>query len=315
MPDQPQDTTQDTIRPVSLRDTEPQMPVPLPQNGSRGSVVFAFAGGIMLTIVVMLILFGALYDNGDALTDEDVRGIVAEAIGTQNALQPPAMADDGSVDPAAIQQVVNDAVGTEVALLKPTNTPIPPTPTVIPVGVAEEDDAFLGPDDAPVVIVEFSDFQCGYCGRWYADTLPQILDAYPDEVKFVYRDFPIFGEDSVRAAMATECAEEQDTGAFWAMHNRLFDRLTTQEQTPLSEDALVTFAGDLDLDTAAFRECLSSQKYFDEVLADFRAAEAYGLRGTPGFVINGVVFPIGAQPFTEFKRIIDSELQRIEAQS
>jgi protein-disulfide isomerase len=177
--------------------------------------------------------------------------------------------------------------------------------------VAEEDDAFRGPADAPVVIVEFSDFQCGYCGRWYQQTLPEILETYPEQVKFVYRDFPIFGEESLNAAMASECAEEQ--GAFWDYHNRLFDRLTNSEPANLTQETFVRYATDLGLDADSFSECLTSQKYLDEVVADYQAAQEYGFGGTPGFIINGVVYAIGAQPFEVFQGIIEGELERLDA--
>lgn len=306
-----------TAKPVSLRDPQAQPPQPDTRNTPRWMIIAGFIAGalVMMACVVTTPLGEFALDNddsaGDSLSEQEVRDIVAEVVGTQLAAQP--VGADGEVNPDAIQEMVDNAVGTEVALLRPTETPLPPTPTVIPAGVAEEDDAFLGPEDAPVVIVEFSDFQCGFCGRWYQETLPLILENYPDEVKFVYRDFPIFGEESLIAALATECAEEQDPQAFWGMHDRLFERLNTQEQTPLNEDSMVAYAGELGLDTEEFRTCISEQRYFDEVLADFRAAESYGLRGTPGFVINGVVYPIGAQSFDVFRDIIDSELARVES--
>ncbi len=192
-------------------------------------------------------------------------------------------------------------------------TPIPPTPTGMPRGMAEGNAPFRGDADAPVVIVEFADFQCPYCGRWYAQTLPRILATYPDQVKFVYRHFTIFGDDSVRAAMAADCANDQ--GKFWEMHDRLFTRLENNEQASLSEDALISYAQELGLDTRSFGECLSSQKYFNDVVSDFQTAQSYGLQGTPGFVINGVVYNIGAQPFEVFDSIIKSELARVGTDS
>ncbi len=280
MADHIPDTSSDPVRPASQSE---MAHVVTEQAALRRGLAL---GGAFLVLVIAAVLILALVSSGgsgDTLSEDDVRRIVAEA------------------------------VGTEVALLRPTNTPIPPTPTIIPRGVAEDDDAFLGPEDAPVVIVEFSDFQCGYCGRWYNETLPLILDTYPEEVKFVYRDLPIFGEDSLRAALAAECAEEQ--GKFWEMHNRLFARLNEEEKAALSEETLVGYAQELGLETRSFSECLSSQRYFDEVLLDYQAAQTYGLRGTPGFVINGVVYTIGAQPFDVFDRIIKSELARVTGES
>jgi protein-disulfide isomerase len=246
-------------------------------------------------------------DNG-SLNREQVSEIVAEAMGTQAA-----MSDTGlqvyqsSINPDDLESLVDQAVSTQVAALVPTNTPIPPTPTRVPNTDAADDDAFHGPDDAPVVIVEFSDFQCPYCARFYRETLPQILEKYPDAVKFVYRDFVIFGEDSLRAAMATECAEEQ--GNFWQMHDAIFDSREAANAPALSQETLVSYAENLELDTDAFAECLTSERYSDEVVNDYRAAVGYGFGGTPGFLINGE-YVSGAQPFSTFDQIIQQELAR-----
>ncbi|HML22775.1 MAG TPA: thioredoxin domain-containing protein [Aggregatilinea sp.] len=235
----------------------------------------------------------------------EIQAMIDQAVGTQvAALQPSGSA--GSVDAAEVQAMVDQAVGTQVAMLRPTSTPIPPTPTIIPAAYYEDDDAFQGPADAKVVIVEFADYQCTYCERWYTTTLQEILTAYPDEVKFIYRDFPIFGDDSIRAAMAAECANDQ--GKFWDMHNAIFDATTSEEGVTLDQATLVSFASDLDLNTDDFEACLTSEKYMSEVQSDYQAAVEFGLQGTPGFVINGVVYQIGAQPFDYFDQLIQHYL-------
>ncbi len=304
MAEHPTEPTGGSTKPISLRDQEPPSLGDMPQpRGSTSIYVFGAAlVAVILIAVVLVALSGS--SSSDNLTRDDVRAIVQEVVGTQVAALP--MSSGAGLTTDQMQQLINSSISTQVAALRPTNTPIPPTPTIIPPGIAEDDDPYVGPENAPVVIVEFSDFQCGYCGRWYQQTLPQILQAYPTQVKFVYRDFPIFGEDSFRAAMATECANDQ--GKFWEMHNRLFEREVNQEQTPLSEEGLTAMATSLGLDTSTFSECLSSQRYYDEVVADYQAAANYGLRGTPGFVIDGVVYTIGAQPFEVFDQIIQAEL-------
>jgi len=300
-------------RPVSLREEMSETaPVSTPTASNRWLAGALIALAVLIVVVVLVAAFSGR--GGGSLSEAEVRRIAEEVVGTQLAALP-AGGSGGSASSGDVQQMVDAAVGTQVALLRPTNTPVPPTPTVIPPGVAEDDDAFKGPADAAVVIVEFSDFQCPYCGRWYEQTLPRILETYPNEVKFVYRDFPIFGEDSLRAAQATECAEEQEVDKFWAMHDRLFVRLTSGDTTPLSQETLVGYAEEIGLDTRSFAECLSSQRYYDEVERDYQAAVSYGLRGTPGFVINGVVYAIGAQPFDVFDRIIQDELARVKAGS
>lgn len=293
--------------PVSLRDTAPNNdPGPAERGGSQIILLIVTAVVFLLVGVFLAVLFN---NDGDSISDEELRDTVAEVVGTQvAALGTPVPGQGGNVDEAYLQAMIDSAVGTQVATLIPTATAIPPTPTRIPLLTSADDDAFLGAEDAPVVIVEFSDFQCGYCGRWYDETLPQILEKYPDEVKFVYRDFPIFGDDSARAAMAAECAEEQ--GKFWDLHNRIF-QLQTAGELALDQASLVNLAGELDMDTDAFEQCLASEKYLDEVLVDFQAADMYGFRGTPGFIINGAVYTFGAQPFEVFDSIIQSELARV----
>ncbi len=279
-----------------------------PRSPRSRALLYGF--GITIIAIFLVAFLLTLSSNNNGLSEDDVRQIVAEAVGTQIAAAPANSASGGGISSDQLQQIVDNAVGTQIATLIPTNTPIPPTPTIIPPGVAEDDDPFQGPADAPVVIIEFSDFQCGFCGRWYKETLPQILATYPTQVKFVYRDFTIFGEESLRAATAADCANEQ--GKFWNMHNRLFDRLENQEDSPLTDETFISYAGDLGMDITAFSECLTSERYVNEVLADYSAAQQYGLQGTPGFVINGVVYTIGAQPFQVFDGIIKTELARAQ---
>ena len=281
-------------QPISLHDERPTPPTS-PPSATPWKIAALVFGAAFLVALTLLATSG---QNG--VSEDEARNIARTEIAAAGA----SVGGSANAADADVEQMVAEAVGTQVAALKPTNTPIPPTPTIIPAADVEDDDAFLGPEDAPVVIVEFSDFQCPYCGRWATQTLPQILEAYPDDVKVVYRDFPIFGEESILAAMATECAEDQDPQAFWKMHDRLFERNTDQEQTPLNIDTLTGYADEIGLDTAQFDECLTSDKFRDEVMNDLQAASTYGLRGTPGFVINGVVYAIGAQPFDVFDGII-----------
>lgn len=307
------DSNPDSPKPVSLREDEPR-PAPV-SSGPAPIVQLVITAVIFLAVGLLIAVVVTGGGDGDGVNQADLRETVREVVGTEiAALDPVPVGEDGSVDAAALDQMIDQAVGTQVAALRPTNTPVPPTPTPIPLDVSADDDAFLGPEDAPVVIVEFSDFQCGFCGRWANDTLPRILEEFPDEVKFVYRDFPIFGEESLRAAMAAECAEEQDADAFWDMHNRLFERLASDNPEDLSEDNLVSYAEDLGLDGAELRECLASERYYEEVVRDAQTASTWGFGGTPGFVINGTVYAIGAQPFEVFAGIIRSELEAVDAE-
>ena len=161
--------------------------------------------------------------------------------------------------------------------------------------------AALGAADATVEIVEFGDFNCGYCARFHSDTLPQIRTAYGDQVRFVYRDFPILGDLSTAAAIAARCAGAQDS--FWPFHDLLFEN-----QGSLGEVGIfLNYAVALDLDPVAFNTCLSEQSPIESIAADFRDAQALGIRGTPAFFINGRPL-LGARDFNEFALIIDEEL-------
>jgi len=169
---------------------------------------------------------------------------------------------------------------------------------------------FQGNADAPVTLIEFSDFRCGYCGRWAEETLPQIREQYVDtgKIRFAYKHLAVLGPDSVRAAEASECAAEQDT--FWDFHNAVFlDQ--AQNHTQLNVENLVSLADGVGLDTDTFRECLESGRYTNQVNQESMVVRNLGVNGTPGFVVNGVYIP-GAQPFEVFQQVIDEELAKIE---
>jgi protein-disulfide isomerase len=170
------------------------------------------------------------------------------------------------------------------------------------VEVAMDDDAFKGPEGAPVTIVEFSDYQCPYCSRAEV-TIAAVLKKYGDSVRLVYRDYPLgFHKNAQGAAEAAECAEEQ--GKFWEMHEAMF-----ANQAKLASEQLVETAGSLGLDSESFKECLESGKYSQEVKKDFSDGQKYGVTGTPTFFINGIMM-VGAKGVDAFSQIIDLELER-----
>jgi protein-disulfide isomerase len=166
--------------------------------------------------------------------------------------------------------------------------------------VSVDDDPSLGPADAPITIVEFSDFNCPYCEKWHTEIYQQLMAAYPDQIRFVYRDFPITSEESLAAAQAANCAGEQD--AYWQFHDSLLSG-----GLDLGRDAYTLYATRLGLDVETLLACLDSGKYNDEVEADARYAASLGVSGTPTFFINGLPL-VGAQPLSEFQAVIESEL-------
>ena len=158
----------------------------------------------------------------------------------------------------------------------------------------------LGPPDAPVTIVEFSDFQCPHC-RGVVATLKQIAARYPDRVRVAFRDFPIPGlhPDAPLAHEAARCAGEQ--GQFWPYHDLLFER------TNVTPAALKQYASDLKLDTQTFGQCLDTRRYRAAVEADMHEGTRLGVSGTPTFFINGRPL-VGNVPLAEFQRAVEREL-------
>jgi protein-disulfide isomerase len=175
----------------------------------------------------------------------------------------------------------------------------PPTP--IRVAVDGQDEAAVqGVPEAPVVIVEFSDFQCPYCRKTLSE-LEKVRTAYPKEVRLVYRHFPIdrLHPQAQLTAQAAECAGA--AGRFWEYHDRLFNQLD------LSPQRLKELAEELGLDLPTFEQCLNSEWVRTRVAQDVEAGTRVGVSGTPTFFINGRLL-VGAQPFEAFKTIIEQEL-------
>lgn len=166
--------------------------------------------------------------------------------------------------------------------------------------VAEAGGPAKGPADAPIELIEFSDFECPYCLR-ARPAVDQVLSTYGDRIRFVYRHYPLPGHPHARpAAEASACAAEQDR--FWPYHDRLF-----ANPSKLGASDLKQAAADLGLDAARFDACVDARKYKAEIDADIKAANDVGVDGTPAFFINGRMLS-GAQPFSVFKRVIDEEL-------
>ena len=173
------------------------------------------------------------------------------------------------------------------------------------VAVSADDDPVLGDKDAPVTIIEFSDYQCPFCERFYSQTLPSIKREYVDngKVKIVYRDFPLtqIHPQAQKAAEAAECARfaGKSDDAYWKMHDKIFEN-----QQSLSIDNLKSWAKGLGYN---IDDCLDSDKFANEVDKDTQEGIAAGVQGTPAFFVNGKLLS-GAQPFSVFKQAIDAEL-------
>jgi protein-disulfide isomerase len=203
------------------------------------------------------------------------------------------------VDPAPPGQIDQAAAPAEQIDQAPAPPDLRAQQGQIRLEIDEDDDPVIGAADAPITIIEFSDFRCPYCKRFRSDTFDQLFEAYPDQIRFIYRDFPVVG--GFEAAIASECADDQ--GAYWPYHDLLF----SDGYAELNREAYLGYAEELELDLEAFTSCLDDQQFADEVESDARYAAGLGVTGTPTFFINGIPI-VGAQPFEVFAQIIDAEL-------
>lgn len=245
------------------------MPMPRPPSHTRMQPLQAGAESpiihyIILGIVLVMLIFSA---TSLAFSLKTYRLVAGDDIGTVGA---------------ATAGTAKKAAGGEVQL--------------------KADDPAKGGKNAAITIIEYSDFECPFCGR-AAPTVKQVLSTYGDKVRVVYRDFPLsFHPNAMNAAIAGNCAHEQDK--FWEYHDVLF-----QNQNSLTVASLKEYAKQLGLNTAQFDDCLDTQKYLAAVQDDMKLAQQDGLQGTPHFMINGQPLS-GAQPFEAFKQIIDAQLAK-----
>mgnify|MGYP006273423069 FL=1 len=169
----------------------------------------------------------------------------------------------------------------------------------------------LGDPNAPLTIVEFGDYQCFYCNKFFHETEDQIMDNYikTGKAKLVFKDFTIIGQDSVVAAHAAHCADEQ--GKFWDYHDILYKNWNGENNGWASAENQFKFAKQLELDETKFTECMSSERHIEKIRASSEDAKTLGLTGTPAFFVigpnNKIVKVPGAQPYDVFANILDSE--------
>lgn len=187
--------------------------------------------------------------------------------------------------------------------------PSAPSVPTGPVTVNERSDApVIGNQNAKVTIVEFSDFQCPYCTRFYKETFAKIKSTYIDtgKAKIVYRHFPLsFHPFAQKAAEAGECAARQ--GKFELMHDIMFNN-STSDGANLSVDKLKQYAKSIGLTTSTFNSCLDNSETASVIAKDTQDGQSAGVTGTPTFFINGKMV-VGAQPFASFQQAIDEQLK------
>ena len=169
---------------------------------------------------------------------------------------------------------------------------------------------YLGSENAPITMIEFTDYQCPYCQKYYFGAFKEILEKYVEtgKVKYVMKSLPLpFHSEAKPAAYAVFCAGEQN--ALWAMHKRLFMYQNEWAYDDNPDQKFEDYAREIGLNTTAFKSCMKTapKKYNDKMESDSKFAAGYNLSGTPSFIINGTAV-IGAQPFKAFASVIDSAL-------
>jgi len=206
----------------------------------------------------------------------------------------------------------------KTSTVQPSQVPIqqPSQPSITqPYEISIDDDPVKGDPNAPITIIEFSDFQCPFCSRFSSQTLPLLEENYidPGKVKLVYKDMPLRIHPNARMAhIAAECADEQ--GKFWEYHDILFiEQSQWQRLSPSNLDTTLTnFAAGLEMQSTEFQSCMKSPEIAMEVNDDALEARSYGVNGTPTFFIgnekNGFAILVGAQPYSVFERMIDEQL-------
>ena len=217
-------------------------------------------------------------------------------------------------DTISQEELENAIAKLELKILEkqlPTNQP------TLPLKISSGNNPVIGNPDAPITIIEFSDFQCPFCARFHVQTLPTIMDEYINKgtVKLVFRDFPIqsIHPNALPASVAAECANEQKK--FKEMHDILFEKQNEWSNQNIESvtNTFSQYASDLGLEKKAFDSCLKNGKYIEEIQKDLDDGRTYGISGTPGFFIGndqiGFIELKGAQPFENFKKVIDTQLK------
>lgn len=219
---------------------------------------------------------------------------------------------DSGVSNEQLKEIISEINKAPTPIQQPTQ---PGAPSIIKVSL--DDDPVKGNANAPVTVVEFSDFQCPFCSKFYQQTYPQLIKDYVDtgKIKFVYRDMPLdnIHPNARPAHIAAECADEN--GKFWQYHDVLFEKQAEWQRLPAADlqTKLVQYATDLGLQSTSFEACMKLPQIAEEVNKDTQDAARYGATGTPTFFIgnekDGFIKLVGAQPYSAFQVAIDDQFK------
>ena len=163
----------------------------------------------------------------------------------------------------------------------------------------------MGSPNAKITIVEFGDYQCTFCYKFHDETMKKITDEYikTNNVNFIYKDFPLNGKQSILASEAVYCAQKQNK--FWEYHNTLYNNWGGENTGWITENVLLGFARDLEMNLDDFSQCLGNSEFRQKVLDNEQFGREIGINATPSFLIfndNEIYRIIGAQPFEKFEQ-------------
>ncbi|MFH1283986.1 MAG: DsbA family protein [Candidatus Peregrinibacteria bacterium] len=246
--------------------------------------------GIIAAIIVgaVLVAGGLVFNGLRTASNDDIKAAVIAGLNEFVSAPDQAVADDSAANAE--------------------------TPVVDMEKIINDDDAVLGDENAPVTIVEFSEFQCPYCEKFYSAAYQDIKTNYVEsgKVKIVFKHFPLgFHAGAYPAALATECVREQGGNEmFFAMHDAIFDdnSILSGDESSIKDD-LAALAKKVGANMTKYNSCIASDKYKDEIESDIAAGQSVGISGTPSFVINGELV-VGAFPYSEFESIIEGALAK-----
>ena len=212
----------------------------------------------------------------------------------------------GGQPPVAVNPAGAPAGAASAGLVAgPVVPQVPPDPADGPLYTVEYRPAnTMGNTNAPVTMIEYGDFECGYCRRFNDTTMRQVIDSYvkTGKLKLSYKHYPFLADSSLPKAHLAECAAEQ--GKFWEMHDALFSDKLPRADEPSMMAQGITLAATMGIDASKFKDCVNDDSVRQRVITDSKEAQRVGVTGTPTFLINGKPL-VGAQPFAAFKLAIE----------